>query len=272
MPTTGHEARGDGTPAGAGDDAAAILVRRDGGVGWVTINRPERRNAIDAAARQLLAGAFADLDADPEIRVIVLTGAGDAFCAGVDLADAGAPTDHPLVARAAPLSTPLDVAGKPVIAAVNGPAMGGGFELALAADLRMASTNARFALPEVRIGSLPGSGGTQRIFRALPSAIAARLLFTGEAMDAAEAYRVGLVSDLLEPADLPAAVEARARRVAEGAPLSLIAAKRAARAALADEAGRALERTLWGFLATSEDRAEGRAAFRERRAPRFRGR
>lgn len=276
MPDTEPAAK---TPAaeGASPDAPApsVLVERSDGVAWVIINRPTRRNAIDRATRRLLATVFAELDADDEVRVAVLTGAGDAsFCAGTDLKEAPLPDErHILAASPSALVAPLESFRKPVIAAVNGTAMGGGFELALAADLRIASTTARFALPEVKIGSLPGSGGTQRLFAAVPAAVASKLLFTGDPIDAAEALRVGLVSDVVEPESLRATVDVIARRIAANAPLSLLAAKACRRAGQAEMAsGLAMERTLWALLSTSEDRAEGRAAFREGRAPHYRSR
>jgi enoyl-CoA hydratase/carnithine racemase len=244
-----------------------ILVARNGHTATVTLNRPEKRNAVDAAARILLDEAMAGLDADPEIRVVVLTGAGTAFCAGTDLAGAA-----PTAAPGRRLVAALDEFSKPLIAAVNGAAVGGGFELALAADLRVATPAAKFALPELRLGSLPGSGGTQRIFTALPSAIAWKTLYTGEFLSAEDALRYGLVSDVFPAESFAADVQALAARVAEAAPLSLRAAKRAGRAAIEDPAGHELERTLFGELAETADRAEGRAAFREKRPPRFEGR
>jgi len=245
----------------------SVGVTQDDGVAWVTLDAPGRRNAISNAMRGLLAEAFASLDADDSVRVAVLTGAGSAFCAGVDLKEAGPPATERVVA-------PLESFGKPVVAAVNGPALGGGFELALACDVRVASTTATFALPEVRLGSLPGSGGTQRLARAISPAVAAKLVLTGQALDAESALRYGLVSDVVEPEDLVPFVGSLASTIAANAPLSLRAAKTALRAAAEQplQAGLDLERMLWAELAETEDRAEGRAAFREGRAPRWSGR
>lgn len=234
-------------------------------VGLLRLNRPEKRNAITAEMRAALADALAAFDDDDAVRVVVLTGEGSAFCAGVDLNESA--SDHPLFAK--PLAASLDAFGKPVLAAVNGPAAGGGFELALAADLRIASTTATFALPEVKLGSLPGSGGVVRLREAVAPAHAAKLIFTGEPIDAAEALRLGLVSDVHEPGELMPAAQRLAAQVAANAPLSLRAAK------LALRAGRetlGLDRALWGLLSLTADRAEGRAAFRERRPPEFEGR
>lgn len=250
---------------------AGILSTRRGHVGWVTIDRHERRNALDLDSRLALREALAAFDDDPEVRVVVLTGAGSAFCAGTDLSGPQ-PPDHPLVRTPERLSQPLDNFGKPLIAAINGAAAGGGFELALACDIRVATTHAVFLLPEVRIGSLPGSGGTQRIFSALPAAIAWKALYTGWPIDADTALRYGLVTDLVAPDELVASTTTIAERVADGAPLSLRAARRAGRAALDSGAAHALERELWTELAGTFDRSEGRAAFREKRHPRFEGR
>lgn len=243
-----------------------------GRVGWVVLDRPEQRNALDLDARMQLIDAFAALEGDPAVRVAVITGAGSAFCAGTDLSGQPDPA-HPLIVEPQRLAQPLDDFSKPLIAAVNGGAAGGGFELALAADLRVATPRAKFLLPEVRIGSLPGSGGTQRVFRALPSALAWKLLLTGAPMDAEAALAAGLVSDVFAAEEFEERVMELAERIAEAAPLSLRAAKRAGRAALdATGPGLDLERALWAELADTYDRAEGRAAFREKRPPRFEGR
>jgi E-phenylitaconyl-CoA hydratase len=253
-------------------DSAALQVTIEGGVGWVRLDRPEQRNAISRQMRQELAAAFGELERDPAIRVAVLTGNGPAFCAGVDLKEApSAPGDADVFATK-PVSHPLEAFEKPLIAAVNGPAVGGGLELALAADIRIASSAARFGLPEVQLGSLPGSGGTQRLPQVAFPAVAAKMLFTGEPIDAEEALRCGLVSDVTTPEGLIPLAEEIANRIATNAPLSLRAAKLALRAAVQGaETGRTLERTLWGLLSETSDRAEGRAAFRERRPPRFTG-
>lgn len=258
----------------SGSPNRGLRVERDGALGWIVLDRPERRNAIDRATRTELANATAALEADDEVRVVILTGEGPAFCTGTDLREA--PPDDPAppaADRTPPMSAPLETLTKPIIAAVNGPAAGGGFELVLAADLRIAATTATFALPEVRVGSLPGSGGTQRLFDAVPRALAWRMLLTGEPIDAMEALRVGLVSDVVEPARLRARATELASAIAANAPLSVRAATLAGRQGAAGRApGLALERALWALLATSEDRAEGRAAFREHRPPTYRGR
>jgi E-phenylitaconyl-CoA hydratase len=247
---------------------SALDISIDDMLALVTLNRPDKRNAINDEMRAELTDAFARFDADPSIRVVVLTGAGSAFCAGGDLSASGTPDpNRPRVVE------PLDQFGKPVIAAINGLAYGGGLELALACDLRIASDAARFALPEVRIGSLPGSGGTQRLPAVVGATLAAQMILTGEPIDAQRALAAGLVSQLCEPEALLAAALAHARTIARNAPLAVIAGKRALRAAAGMHAAERLdfERKLFNALASTEDRNEGRRAFREKREPVFKG-
>ncbi len=234
----------------------------------VTLNRPDKRNAINEEMRAELTAAFAAFEVDPSVRAVVLTGAGTAFCAGGDLSATPAPDpQRPRIVE------PLDKFEKPVIAAINGVAYGGGLELALACDLRIAAHGARFALPEVRIGSLPGSGGTQRLPAVAGPSLAAQMILTGEPIDAARALAAGLVSELCAPEALLDIAMAHARAIARNAPLSLIAAKRALRVAAGTHRAENLdfERALFNELALTEDRNEGRLAFREKRRPMFKG-
>ncbi len=254
-----------------------VETKIDGAVGCLTLNRPDKRNAIDDGMRVAMADALTAFDADASIRIVILTGAGVAFCAGVDLSSApsGAhETQNNPVGGRPRLTDPFDRFTKPVLAAINGVAVGGGLELALACDMRIASTSAKFGLPEVRIGSLAGSGGTQRLPAAIGRALAAQMLFTGEMISAERALQAGLVSEVVEPAALMEHAWAIARTVGKNAPLSLRAIKRALRAAndVPLASGLELERSLFSSLAGTEDRQEGRNAFRERRTPNFRGR
>ena len=221
--------------------------------------------------REQLDEHLAMLNDDDAVRVVVLTGAGLAFCAGVDLKERQASPAAAQALESKPVAASLEQFEKPILAAINGPAVGGGLELALAADLRIASSNATFALPEVKLGSLPGSGGTQQLIRAMPPAVARKAIFTGEPFDAETALRYGLVSDVLEPQNLLAGAERIAGQIAANAPLSLRAAKIALATADAPSSGRKLERALWGLLSLTADREEGRAAFRDGRPPRFSG-
>jgi enoyl-CoA hydratase/carnithine racemase len=252
-----------------------LLVESKGHVRWLILNRPERRNAFDRATRGAFAAACAEADSDEEVRAVVLTGVGETFCAGTDLKEEPlANPPHPLADPSGPIAAPIAQLSKPVIAAINGPAAGGGLELALAADLRICASTATFSLPEVRVGSLPGSGGTQRLLAFVAPAVAWKMLVTGDPIDAAEAYRVGLVSDVVPNGELRVFAQSLADSIAANAPLSVRAAKMAGRAALEHRlgSGLALERMLWALVATTEDRAEGRAAFRERRKPNYKGR
>jgi enoyl-CoA hydratase/carnithine racemase len=242
-----------------------------GAVARVTFNRPQKRNAIDGATHIALTEALAAVDRDPSIRVVVLTGTGTAFCAGSDLL--GSSTEAPPALPRPRIVAPLEQVSKPVIVAVNGAAVGAGLEIVLCCDVRIASTNARFGLPEVRLGSLPGSGGTQRLPLAVGPALAAQMLLTGESISAEQALRAGLVSELWEPNHLIERAMALASAIAANAPLSIMAAKRALRAAMESQltGGLDLERSLFNELATTEDRAEGRLAYREHRPPHFKG-
>ena len=245
-----------------------IEIHREDAVALLTLNRPDKRNAVNDEMRAELTAAFAGFDADPSLRVVVLTGAGSAFCAGGDLSASTVPDpDRPRIIE------PLDKFAKPVIAAINGIAFGGGLELALACDLRIASHAARFALPEVRLGSLPGSGGTQRLPAVVGPSLAAQMILTGEPIDAARALAAGLVSELCAPEKLLDTALAHARAIARNAPLAVIAAKRLLRAAAATHDAQRLdfERRLFNELARTEDRNEGRRAFREKRDPVFKG-
>lgn len=251
---------------------APVLVEVDGAVGWVRLNRPDQRNAMNIQMKQDLATAMSQLNDAPEVRVIVLTGNGTSFCAGNDLREGATHSEsQATLAKRERITTALDKVEKPVIAAVNGPAYAGGFELALACDLRVASTSATFCLSEVRIGSIPGGGGTQRLPRTVSSAVAAKLIFTGQPIDAEEAYRTGLVSDLFSAEEFIAKVGELAHAIAANAPLALVAAKRALRGGLENPEGLAQERTVWEAVAMSSDYREARAAFREKRPPNFTG-
>ena len=227
--------------------------------------------------RDALEAALLAFDDDATKRVAVLIGAGDkAFCAGADLAGAPPPTLGP--------SAQLDRANralvrdlnlsKPVIAAINGMALGGGLELALLCDIRIASRNASFALPEVKIGSMPGSGGTQRLSRIVGMSHAMHMALSGDRIGADEALQMGLVSQVVEQADLETMALQLAQRIAGNAPLSVQMTRKAIRDGMdmPMAQGLALERTLFTIIRDTQDRAEGRQAFRDKRKPDFKGR
>jgi E-phenylitaconyl-CoA hydratase len=247
-------------------------------VATITLDRPEAMNSIDPESIDALIAAWARISSDDGIRVAILTGAGErAFCTGADLKKTMPPRETfaelhfgspPKTGGFSSLQT-----GKPVIAAINGFALGGGLELALQCDVRIASDKASFGLPEVCIGSIPGAGGTQRLIRAIGQSDAMLMLLSGERIDAAEALRIGLVSRVVPAAELIDTARAIARKIASNAPLAVDAAKRLAVTGreLPLAAGLELEQQSFGVLRNSEDRIEGRTAFAEKRKPQFKG-
>ena len=254
-----------------------LLVDRDGAVAVLTVNRPEKRNALSAQVRAELIAALDALRGDASVRVLVMTGAGEkAFVAGADIAEFAQRT--PLEQRAAMTGRRVfdEVAAypKPVIAMINGFCLGGGCELALACDLRVAADTARLGQPEINLGIIPGGGGTQRLPRVVGTGQAMRLVLTGEIIDAAEALRIGLV-DLVHPAaELRERTLEMARAMAAKSPVALQAAKSAVRAAgeMPLSAGLQYETELFITCFGSDDRREGVAAFLEKRPPEFTGR
>ncbi|MEM7285539.1 MAG: enoyl-CoA hydratase-related protein [Actinomycetota bacterium] len=266
----------------------AVLFDRHGAVAWITINRPDRKNVMNPEVLLGLADAWAEFRGDESLRVAVVTGAGDEdFCCGGDLGGliplwtrAIEPTteverrllDRPHIIDDVMLKAePLD---KPVIAAINGRALGGGLELVQATDIRIAASTASFGLPEPKSGVVPGAGSMVRLARQLPYAHAMRIFLGGEPVDADTALGMGLVSEVVSPADLRVRVEEVAARVAEQAPLALRAIKRTVLATHTmswDEAFE-LEKREAGGVMRSADAREGPRAFKERRSPRFEGR
>ena len=258
---------------------ATVEITLKDHVATVTLNRPEAMNSVDPEMRALLHSCWDRLHDDDEIRVVIVTGAGTrAFCTGSDLKKTlpsqnsaaqqqfGNPAGASLIAN---LRT-----DKPMIAAINGFAMGGGMELALACDIRICSENAEFALPEVKVGSMPGAGGTVRLPRFIGRSDAMLMLLTGNRSNAAEALRIGLVSKVLPQAQLLAEAEAIAQTIAANAPLSVRAVKRMVLKGedMPLEQAIEAERLAFGLLYSSEDRIEGRLAFAEKRKPQFKGR
>ena len=254
-----------------------ISVSGNGFVSVITLDRPDARNALSPDMRVALEAALLAFDADATKRAAVLIGSGEkAFCAGADLTAAlpvgSGPAAH-LDRSNRSLVRDLNLT-KPVIAAINGMALGGGLELALLCDIRIAAKNATFALPEVKIGSMPGSGGTQRLSRIVGLGRALHMALTGDRFSADEALQMGLVSQVVEQADLKATAMQLAERIAENAPLSVQMTRKAIREGfeLPLAQGLALERTLFTIIRDTQDRAEGRQAFREKRKPDFKGR
>jgi len=257
----------------------SLHIRVQDRIAWVTLDRPDAMNAIDPPMRQAIRAMWGDIDRDNAVDVAVITGAGDhAFCAGSDLKRT--PPGPESFAQetfgddANDTLVPAPGPAKPWICAFNGAAYGGGLEIGLACDLRIASETARFALAEVRVGTLPGSGGTQRLPRMVGHANAMWMLLTGDPVDAAQALRMGLVSHVVPPDRLTGLAMELARRIADNAPLAVRAAKKLVRQGqdMPLDAALVHERYAWGILRDTEDRLEGRRAFAEKRPPRYRGR
>ena len=258
-------------------DERLVLQDRRGAVSLLTINRPDKRNALSAQVRGSLLAALDDAARDPAVRVVVLTGAGDkAFVAGADIAEfeGRSPVDQYRVMKQPSVYDTVERLSKPVIAAINGFCLGGGMELALACDIRIASSTAKFGQPEVNLGIIPGGGGTQRLPRVVGVGAAARMILTGDMIDAAEAHRIGLVEEVLAPDALMARAMTIAETIASKSPVAVSAAKEATRAALSLPLaeGLKLETALFQLCFSSEDKVEGVRAFLEKRPATFPGR
>ena len=264
-------------------DAAAALVpvERRGPVAFLTMNRPEAANALSKALVAALEGAFAELAAGlkrgDDLRAVVLTGTGKAFCAGADLRERLTMSLEQTWGFLDELNRLMNAVAafpRPVIAAINGAALGGGLELALACDIRIAADTAEVGLTEVRLGIIPGAGGTQRLARIASVAAAKELILTGMRVRAQRAYALGIVADVVPAANLIDIAGKLADEIAMAGPLAVAAAKRAidegAGLPLADAL--ALEAACYQEVLASDDRNEGLAAFAEKRVPVFKGR
>ncbi|MFE9446371.1 crotonase/enoyl-CoA hydratase family protein [Streptomyces sp. NPDC006602] len=260
------------------DQEAAAVLRREGPVAVITLNRPRAMNAVNAAMSAAVGNALRELDEDPELSVGVITGAGRAFCAGADLKELGA--GRPVSAPGHPewgfAGLVRHIVDKPLIAAANGFALGGGTEIVLACDLAVISEDAQLGLPEVKRGLVAAAGGLLRLHRQIPPKVAAHAALTGEPLDAATALRWGLVNEVV-PADQVVARALRlARQIAANAPLAVRASKRIMRRSA--EYGSDWAPAIWdmneaefGEVRRSEDAKEGPRAFTEKRPPRWQG-
>jgi enoyl-CoA hydratase/carnithine racemase len=255
----------------------SVLLRKEGAVGVLTLNRPEVYNCLNLETLFTLRRLIAEIDADREIRAVIVTGAGEkAFCSGADLKERRTMTDRQVqlyIRTIRDTFSELERLPKPVIAAINGVALGGGTELALACDLRVMSESAQMGLTETSLGIIPGAGGTQRLPRLIGKGKAKELIFTARRVHAEEALAIGLVNRTAPPDQVMASALALAEEMAANAPLALAQAKFAIDYGMeADLAtGLAMESSAYQVLIPTRDRLEGLEAFREKRKPVYRG-
>ena len=257
---------------------ANVLYRKQGAIAYVTVNRPNVLNALNAATWAALEAAFKNAQNDSDVRGVILTGAGDkAFIAGADIGELAQATAIDAERSSRSGQQILDLIehlGKPVIAAINGFALGGGCETAMACTIRIAVEHAKFGQPEVKLGLLPGGGGTQRLPRLVGKGRALQLILSGGLISAQEAYRIGLVNEVVPAADLIARAESILNEVAANAPIAVKYALDAVNNGMetSQNEGLALEASYFGLCAGTEDKKEGTSAFLEKRAPHFAGR
>jgi enoyl-CoA hydratase len=253
-----------------------LLLERRGRIAIITINRPEKRNALNIKTREEGAAVLEELRRDESVGVVVITGAGDkAFIAGADIAEFA---DRTAISQRAvmvgrSLFTAFDTFPKPIIAMINGYCLGGGCEVALACDIRIASENASFGQPEINLGIIPGGGGTQRLTRLVGEGKAMEMILTGEIIDARTAFAIGLVNHVVPLDQLEAKTMEIANRIAEKGPISVNLAKEAVKIAARSNLDEGLRREvdLFALCFSTEDKDEGVAAFLEKRKPVFKG-
>jgi len=254
-----------------------LSVARDGRVAMLIVNRPSRLNALNRDVCEALVRTLGELDRDPEVQVVVLTGAGDkAFIAGADITEfeGRTPIEQVRALDLLPVYSAAEVFSKPFIVAINGLCLGGGCELAMAADIRIASDRARFGQPEINLGIIPGGGGTQRLPRLVGLGQAYKMLYTGAMIDAAEALRTGLVDEVVAADALLDRAQSLAATIAAKSPVALRLIKEAVKASarMPLDQGLRLESALFGLAFSTEDKVEGVAAFLAKREATFVGR
>ena len=254
-----------------------LLREEDGGILLLTLNRPEVMNSLNFALLQALAGEIETVRLRADVRVLIVTGAGEkAFCAGADLkerAGLGPEKVREYIYTIRNLFTAIEYLNKPVIAAVNGIALGGGTELALASDIRVVAATASMGLTETRLAIIPGAGGTQRLPRLVGKGKAKELIFTGRRVDAVEAFDIGLANKICEPSELLAECRNMAAMICETGPIAIEQAKYAINYGLETDlqTGLAIESNAYWVCIPTEDRLEGLTAFREKRRPVYKG-
>jgi enoyl-CoA hydratase len=254
-----------------------VLYEKRNGIAYVTVNRPKVLNALNTPTWADIRTAFEDARDDAAVHGVILTGAGKAFIAGADISELSKATalDAERASRfGQEVLDLIENLGKPVIAAVNGFALGGGCETAMACTIRIAVDTAKFGQPEVTLGLLPGGGGTQRLPRLVGKGRALQLILSAEMISAQEAYRIGLVNEIVPAADLLPRAEAILSKIASNAPMAVKFALTAVNRGLetSQDEGLLLEASYFGLCAGTEDKKEGTSAFLEKRAPQFRGR
>ena len=255
-----------------------LLYEKRDGIAFITFNRPKVLNALNRKTVEELRDALIDVRDDVSVRVLILTGAGEkSFVAGADISELAQRTavdgkDFALFGQS--VVHLLETMGKPSICAINGFALGGGCEVAMCCSVRLASKNARIGQPEVKLGIIPGYGGTQRLARLCGKGVAHELCLSGEMIGAEEAQRIGLVNHVYEPAELLPAAEALAKKIIANAPLAVKYAMEAVERGfeMPQEEGMFLEASLFGLACATEDMREGTKAFLEKRAASFKGR
>jgi enoyl-CoA hydratase/carnithine racemase len=275
---TASPAMTSGSPTRAALTLANVRYEKKDLIAYVTIDRPKVLNALNTATWADLRAAFEDAKADTSVRGVILTGTGDkAFIAGADISelahlDAYEAEESSRFGQA--VLNLMENLGKPVIAAINGFALGGGCETAMACTMRISVEHARFGQPEVKLGLLPGGGGTQRLPRLVGKGRALQLILTGETISAQEAYRIGLVNEVVSADNLMNRAETILKQVAANAPIAVKFSLEAANKGLetSQSEGLALEAAYFGICAATEDKKEGTSAFLEKRVPQFRGR
>jgi enoyl-CoA hydratase/carnithine racemase len=262
----------------AGLSLETVIYEKKGAIAYVTVNRPKVLNALNHRTWADLRTAFEDARNDAEVRGVILTGSGDkAFIAGADISELAQVTAVEAERSSSfgqGVLNLIENLGKPVIAAINGFALGGGCETAMACAIRIAAENAKFGQPEVKLGLPPGGGSTQRLPRLVGKGRALQLILSGEMINAAEAYRIGLVNEVVPAADLIPRAEAILKQILANAPIAVQYSLAAVNKGLetSQSEGLALEASFFGICAATEDKKEGTSAFLEKRAAQFQGR